>query len=127
METRASDGAPDEHPLSEPRKLERLSEHLRVLADASHEFTGLTPNLNELLRAVTRRLVGTVCDGCAVLLVTTDRLWLDPVAVDARWCFSRGARSRRGREPSSTRSRTRVSTSRSTPECSSRWLSERVK
>lgn len=81
METRASEPAPGSFPQAEPRKLERLSEHLKILADASHEFASLAQNLNELLRAVTRRLVGTVCDGCGLLLVTADRKWLEPVVV----------------------------------------------
>ncbi len=82
METRASEPAPGSLPQADVRKLERLSEELRALADASHEFASLTPNLNELLRAVSRRLVGVVCDGCALLLVSADRVWLDVAAVD---------------------------------------------
>jgi GAF domain-containing protein len=82
MQIRTSEPAPGPPPQADPRKLEQLSERLRVLADASHEFAGLTTNLNELLRAVARRLVGSVCDGCAILLVSADRAWVDPVAVD---------------------------------------------
>src|SRR5258706_7824661 len=51
---------------------ERSSERLRILADASHEFSATTHEPERLLSAVARRLAMVVRDMCAVRLLSGD-------------------------------------------------------
>ena len=63
--------------------VERMAERLRVLSEASKEFTAATQDLDRLLGSVARRLAESVKDFCLVLLASEDQRELLPVALDA--------------------------------------------
>ena len=63
---------------------ERMSRRLRVLADASREFSAATQDLDRLLDAIARRLAAEMTDYCAVFLASEDDRELMPVAIRAR-------------------------------------------
>jgi PAS domain S-box-containing protein len=62
---------------------ERMAERLRILTEASKEFTATTQDLDRLLESVAHRLADSVKDFCLVLLVSEDQRELLPVALDA--------------------------------------------
>ncbi len=64
--------------------VERMAERLRVLAEASHEFSAATQDLERLLASIARRLTASVGDLCIVLLASPDDRELVPVALDAQ-------------------------------------------
>jgi PAS domain S-box-containing protein len=65
------------------RATEQMAERLRVLAEASHEFSATTQDPERLLRTVARRLAEVVKDLCMVRLVSDDGRSLAPVAIHA--------------------------------------------
>jgi PAS domain S-box-containing protein len=62
---------------------ERMSDRLRVLSEASREFSAATQDLDRLLGSVARRLTSCVKDFCLVFLASPDETELVPVAIDA--------------------------------------------
>jgi PAS domain S-box-containing protein len=62
---------------------ERMADRLRVLTEASREFSAATQDLEHLLGSVARRLTGTLKDFCLVFLPSADESELLPVAIDA--------------------------------------------
>jgi PAS domain S-box-containing protein len=63
---------------------EHMAERLRILAEAAHEFSAATQDLEALLSAVARRLADVVKDLCVVRILSEDGRTLVPVAVHAR-------------------------------------------
>jgi two-component system, cell cycle sensor histidine kinase and response regulator CckA len=61
----------------------QMAERLRVLAEASHEFSATTQDPERLLRTVARRLAEVVKDLCMVRLLSDDGRSLAPVAIHA--------------------------------------------
>jgi two-component system, cell cycle sensor histidine kinase and response regulator CckA len=57
---------------------ERMSTHLRLLADAAHDFSEATVDYARLLVIIARRLGEALGDLCALSTVTEDGLWLGP-------------------------------------------------
>ncbi len=55
----------------------RMAERLRILADASHEFSATTDDQDRLLEAVARRLGELVGDTCVIRPVSLDGEWLE--------------------------------------------------
>ncbi|MEO6600707.1 MAG: GAF domain-containing protein [Polyangiaceae bacterium] len=57
---------------------ERMATHLRLLADAAHDFSEATVDYARLLVVVARRLGDALGDLCAISTVAEDGLWLGP-------------------------------------------------
>ncbi|HEX3904025.1 MAG TPA: GAF domain-containing protein, partial [Polyangia bacterium] len=55
----------------------RMAERLRILADASREFSATTDDQDRLLEAVARRLGELVGDMCVIRPITQDGEWLE--------------------------------------------------
>ena len=72
----------DDH-ASRAKTMEQLAERLRILAEASHEFSAATQDHGRLLDVVARRVADVVKDVCVVLLVSEDGRYLIPAAIHA--------------------------------------------
>jgi PAS domain S-box-containing protein len=62
---------------------ERMADQMRILTEASHDFSAATQDLDGLLESVARRLARSVKDFCIVLLASGDERELVPVATDS--------------------------------------------
>jgi GAF domain-containing protein len=56
--------------------LQRSAERLKVLADASQAFAEVGMEYHAVLDRVARRIAGLLSDGCAIRLISEDRVWL---------------------------------------------------
>jgi transcriptional regulator with GAF, ATPase, and Fis domain len=63
---------------------EQMADRLRILAEAAHEFSATTQDLEGLLSTVARRVAAVVQDMCVVRLLSEDGRTLIPVAIHAR-------------------------------------------
>jgi len=65
----------------ELRERERLATRLRILADASHDFSEATGDYDRLLRVIARRLGEALGDLCAIRAIADDGVTLEAGAV----------------------------------------------